>query len=133
MATKKTTTARVAADSQLVAKSREPGQRWDLYDKPPGAAELFADGVAGILLGPVVSKLHLFSAIGFQDTTAEGPIEQRKLTAIVTIPTSNLLAFCQSTLEGMKANAEALARGVDEQKQKFDSLRAPDKPERKTH
>ena len=105
----------------LIGQGSGVGGSFELYDSKQPVPTLYFDGIAGALLGPAVTKLQLFTAVGVR-ASDKGPVEQRMLSGWVTIPTSNLLSFCQSTIEGITVNKDALKASLVAQADALENL-----------
>lgn len=105
--------------TKLIQSERAPGRNFDLYSGRT-ESKFYADGFAGSLVGPSVSRVDFFQIQDTAQTSGEPStlgemheIRERHISVIV--PTAALIDFIVNSLGNLSANKDALADATHQQ------------------
>lgn len=96
--------AKTTADFLLLPEEKEAVQ------------QIFFDGISGMTVGAANCKLHFHQVLGIDEKTSK---EQRKIVLTAVIPTAALVELCQTTLQSMAENSEALKFALTQQQERI--------------
>jgi hypothetical protein len=105
----------MAEEQQPVVRSREPNAMFDTYLTSQISNE-FADGIGGVMSGPVITKMELYRVIGFEGEGANR-IEKREMFMRLSLPSVALIEALGNILAGYAASApqfEQAAKATNE-------------------
>jgi hypothetical protein len=116
----------VLQNPRKISSQRAPGSNVDTYTSDD-VQHLYADGIIATQLGGAVSKISFFRLLTQVEAPIPGPQDPKDLQARVhsceiTIPTSQLLQYCVTTINGLKASREAMAGATEAERTQFLSI-----------
>ena len=85
------------------------------------APTVYVDGLAQMVSGPIMSKLHFFQVEKI-DRSSAPPIESRRVVQTLIIPTAVLAEMASNVLKSMAQNRANLLSSFDANRQIFEKL-----------
>ena len=103
-----------SSERKPIASESAPGRNFVTY-KEPTVPTIYADGVGGMILGPTVCKMDLFTTVAAEAKPGDplGPRETREVIGVLVMPTNQLVEMCFNILNAVKQNGAGLLAGSD--------------------
>jgi len=86
---------------------RSDGANADIFI-PDAIAESYVDGIASVHIGLPNSRIQMY--VVSEPATPDNPVEMRRVTSNLVIPTGALVEFIRSFSSGLAQNGPALAQ-----------------------
>jgi hypothetical protein len=99
-----------SSERKPISAESAPGRNFVTF-KEPTVPTIYADGVGGMILGPTICKMDLFTTVAATEAKPDdplGPRETREVIGVLAMPTNQLVEMCFNILNAVRQNGTGL-------------------------